>query len=484
MQLHFPFVAPDYPVALLCEEELAGVGDKRLAVHVWETRSGMRMRMRATNSVAEGAAHAVRDELELLLHVRESARCLVGGQAIAWNLQPDGENERGPFSAAAEWALRQLCPDAWYGGAVGASGLIKRLESIADVAAARAVQACEPSHRDMALRFAPRTRFFVYRLLVADNTGRVAQLVESVPGLITALSQLYTVGAPLEEMRLVQDVVNGRRRRDIVNDAVRRWWRMFGDPSAERSRAAPIQRGLWLRASAGIPASMLTMTPPPGIALTDVPPDHAQQRSWWAIVSALTNDRRAQGLPVAARGRLAGFLSAHAAELHRIAGEHHLDDVGLVGEVMDYVMQNRARPPCRRSCPRRVLDDVRAWHERAWLYAGIGPHADIPLPPGPCVQDVVRGLRVEALGTSADLAREGQAMRNCVASQVHDALRDGMFFYHGRFEEERLTIAIQQAGGTWVLSEVASFANRPPSVAADAAVRRWITKLNTGLDPE
>jgi hypothetical protein len=92
-----------------------------------------------------------------------------------------------------------------------------------------AADLCDPAARSIALRFPFHLRFWVYARVVEDPSGRIAQLATTCPG---ALSFAYglehaepkTIGSPAGAgMRLLADVVRGRKLDPILREAIAAW---------------------------------------------------------------------------------------------------------------------------------------------------------------------------------------------------------------------------------------------------------------------
>jgi hypothetical protein len=107
---------------------------------------------------------------------------------------------RDPFLLATRWVYRALYPRREFNDGDGdpdASGTMKAVFATLAALARDAAALCEPGARGIAMRFPPHLRLWLYGLLVADPTGRLAQVSAVCPGALTFAFALERSGQSL-----------------------------------------------------------------------------------------------------------------------------------------------------------------------------------------------------------------------------------------------------------------------------------------------
>lgn len=425
-----------------------------------------------------------RRELSVQLRTMGHPLCELQGQPGDWCLEStlEDRDDGDVLRCAYQWAIdavAQGSPDASI--AAELAGLVTR-------AADEGIARCDHDGRELALGFDRRDRWQVYAQVVGDRSGRTGQLASVCPGLVAVLCRTNDTEA---RRRAASAIVAGRRLPHILDQVADLWLERVEQHATSGARLAPIyrrsmndprgaralQRAAWRRADTGVSGEILWLPFPPSVVIDDVP--RTGNSEWFrAIANVWTGLRVHQQLGLEALERLAGFLSAHFTAIRRASraqGFHTVEP--FVRGLVDYA-QATGRVPDRRSGPARVVRDVIAWHELVMgAELDIPPHE--PLAPGPCARWSRDGLELVALQTARDLAEEGQQMHHCVASLARDAARGSIFVYRGRYQGERMTVAITRGRGRWELAEASGFANRSISLDARRALDRWLRELAT-----
>jgi hypothetical protein len=327
-------------------------------------------------------------------------------------------------------------------------------------AATWAIKDCDPTARDLALRFSPEVRMFVYAALMADATGRVEQMVESCPGLLTRAATDEGFGA-----RALAGICEGLPLRGLLVDAVASVM-----PVERRPAAAVFVR----RVPASVPPGVLTSTLMAlGSDVNDMPSSVDERHTWY--------EWQAEGLRVqrrfadADRPRFGSFVSKHALALDAIA-IHGLEDRAiLLSEIVDWARSDQGTVPTRAASPQQIYDTLHYWHYEMWTRINI----DVAgvLAEAPVAFEEIDGVFIEPIRTVGELFDEGTRMRHCVATHAQDALKGRIHVYRGTVRGERVTIAIERADDSerWRLVEASGFANRRTTKLG--VIQRWIEML-------
>lgn len=371
------------------------------------------------------------------------------------------------------------------GPPLGYAAALAHVRAIARAALAR----CDPGARALAMRFSGGTRWWVYRHVVADPTGRIAQLVESCPGLLV-LTHAFACH-PFDEARnraaareILGAVIAGASLRKTVDDAVERWSRLrtvrrmpLRSWRARTGRRPPgslaLKRIQVRRAGPAVREADLAAPPPPDFAPEDIPRSALDNALWFEAMSEAERELCQERDPVL-RARMSRFVSRHALPLFRGAwrrAQRPWVFPRSAGEVVRRLLAHAhatGRGPARSWNPRRLVERAARWSEVTTF------------PPGPA--SPASTLALEPIATAAALEREGEEMSHCVASYTERAAAGEVFFYRGggACRARRLTVAIVRRRGRWELLEARGADNRAPTRGERRRLRSWLARL----DPE
>ncbi len=403
-----------------------------------------------------------------------------------------------------------------------------------------AVARCDPEAFAIARRFHPLARFFVYRQLLDDASGRIRQLASACPGALILAAGLESRGGIAGEAArdLVREVVAGRKLALVLSDAAQGLLvdraaleeRMVGrgyapGPALTLFDASSDEFGLWLdrmrlfvrRAGPRVSSLDLCGMPPPRFAPEDIPRDPRLNGEWYGVVR-LAADCVEQEIPA----RAWSFLSRNAAALYAVAvartdpddGDTRDNGIALVRHALAY-SDATGRWPGRSTSAKAWLSRVEAWwNERAlpaepadptgpadrlgWLLEklrgldlgdveAIQPLKDdlewdetagprFPAFDMPTTE--IPGVDLRPILTALELAAEGRRMGNCVATRCGDLARGGRWIFSGYVQQEPATIGLSGSAGHYTLLEARGFKNGELSASARSALLRWVQALN------
>ena len=224
-----------------------------------------------------------------------------------------------------------------------------------------AADLCDQPSRRLALRFPFHLRFWAYARLVEDTTGRLAQLAEVCPGALTFAFGLQeatkrgAVDTGEAALRLLADVVSGRRLAAVLRDAVEAWAQGAAEMARESERWDPVwsrvahARGaerqallecqylLIRRAGPMVPSTTLFLPPPLSFVAEDIPRAVRANARWFKAVKCSRS--LLVGMPAAEPGRAEGFCGFISKNAQGLVRARDLELVrSRVESVRDYVV--------------------------------------------------------------------------------------------------------------------------------------------------
>lgn len=445
--------------------------------------------------------------------------------------------ERDVMSDVVEWTRARIAPRTRRGrenGSVATYAALHELQEVISDVATAALDRCDQDALSVALTLEPRLRLAVYARLIADGSGRLAELMKSCPGaLIFALALLEhdpSLGTGAAGERLLADVIAGRKLNPALDDAIDAWlsaapvaatsWRapkrrqrVRAIGQADRTRMAlasssPLhawparlaaesraslrakQRLLIRRASAEVSTRSLWLPPPLVLVPEDIPRDERDNARWFHhMKSHAFTLRRHPDIDRRWQDAVCRFLSRHA---HALARSTELTRPLPVSAVLTYA-HAQGRWLDRDSDPERVRAEWTRWYratqqrDELTLLAARLEHrgfAQTHALPAPlfdprlaCTSD----LQLAPIASVAELFAEAREMEHCVAHHVFAALAGKAIVFHGVVHGERVTVELVRAGSqthpSWRVGDVRCALNHPPSIAATTAIRLWAAKV-------
>jgi hypothetical protein len=433
------------------------------------------------------------------------------------------------FKEAAEFAAKHLTGGG--GGAGGARALAAEyaardhLRTIARALHAR----LDPAATLAALPFPRTVRFWIYATVLADASGRVAQLTRTCPGvLLLAFAHLVErgfggrAGHGEAAARVLADAVDGAPLGRLLDCAVEAWAahpfsdtpdvhaRVFAGASAtERRRALARQRLLVRRAAPGVWPFDLVAPTLPAFAPEDLP-RHPVENARWIRVASLAAPPLARVLEDRLRDDLSRFVSRHALLLGGWTRRNPVfaavpeDGVPVVVERLAAFCTATDRRPALSANPRALLADAARWYDRSSparrlasllenvrtsalgevtsvrALAGDGEFlwrvANVPTPEAPTA-DAEPGLTATPIRTPEALAAEATDMQHSVARLLPELAAGDVFLYSVRVGSARLTLATRRSKAGFSILELRGAHNRRPSGQERSRVARWVGRL-------
>jgi hypothetical protein len=449
-----------------------------------------------------------------------------------WDLQADPDGPCGlgqPFNDL----LAIACPPGKSLDSLTALRKRHLMARLLRLLAREAFRRTDPTARQLACAFRPPQRLRIYQLILADQTGRVGQMVTVCTGLLGLIDGLETIGGPAKEAarHLLAGIVEGRRlprlldaaaRASLTPEALTFWThgdgarRLAWARPSEFEAAVTARQRLTARAGPLADISGLFAVPPFSFALEDIPRDPLKNARWYSLM-------RYAGLvlfevsEVALREPLSAFVSANALLIASRAlrrGNTTVDPADVDGPGVFTFLQRlirfaRAtdRRPSRatnalkyfaacdarerrrgedsaagrlgrllRRIPLLELGEVTAVHALT-PGASLEGVQRVRLPRGP-LEDVTRpGLVLAQLRSPEALASEGWAMGHCVGSWVPQALSGEVAVYAGEVGGQRLTVALQRTRrGSVMVLDARRAANATATAGQMSRLQAWVAE--------
>ena len=312
--------------------------------------------------------------------------------------------------------------------------------------------------RTIARAFHSNVRLEVAGRVIADASGRVAQLAKICPGVFVLAVALGASDA-LDEA--CARTVRGDALSEVMEPVLARW-ATCGD-GAQTSRHASFAR----RAPSGLDPRLLVSRFPDGLALDDVPVYATDRLAWFTAAGAFAGrtDRQLH----ARESRLAAFVSAQGVAL----GAADPRNVQHLLTRLEHRGQHLGRWPSRRTT---VEAATRA---SARFYDGIATRK-VPVPPLRPPRDP--NLQVRPLQSAVELAAEGERMHNCLATCDERLYEGELLFLSVSYETARFTASAEVLDdGTLVLDEMVGMLGRPVAPAAKMAMEEWLEEQQIGV---
>ncbi len=371
-------------------------------------------------------------------------------------------------------------------------------------AAKLAVSLCDPKALKQARRFLPNLRWFVYSHIVADKSGRLAQLASSCPGAFIFAHALREHGVALFDVAgdacttIMQSVVDGLPLKRVLDEAIDSWMReapyegtdteshaawtlVRGASPAKRAQMQLEQRLLIRRAVPGVKSELVWLPPPVAFVPNDIPKGARAIARWFRFAKAYNCYRKANSLDDVQGLALCGFASAHSEQLSALSRELKRSPSNLIGDIADYVVYNNLNMPTRSANPAAIVEATVAWERMDMFCFGrarrsLPPDTDFPPPP---VADLEVGpVHLHAMTTPLDLRKEGKEMGHCVATHEHDANSGEAAYFNGTIGKSRVTIETIGVSGKWAVGQARGLQNRDLTSAEYGDLGVWIAELN------
>lgn len=225
----------------------------------------------------------------------------------------------------------------------------------------------DPATRHVAQRFEPGARWFVYRAIASDPSGRVAAVAASCPGLLVLAHGLHETRADgtRDKARLLLAAMrSGVSVPDLLDQGARAIPATAVRDEA-RERVTATRRGLIERAGPHVSAFDLLSLPPPGFMPRHVPAGALENAEWFLFMRRIA--RWPEAWPVGLERE--PFLTLLSANVHLVVGRlrHVLDrpqeswEFEGIGSLLRYVREYGLRP-WEPSHPRALLVRWADWY--------------------------------------------------------------------------------------------------------------------------
>ena len=389
------------------------------------------------------------------------------------------------------------------------------VEPILDVVRAAenaAIERCDAAALALASKFSPELRFLVYCRLVADRSGRLAQLVESCPGVFifadTFFAQTHSPVDVEAGERLLNDIIAGCTLDAALDTAIERriayvrrvyeearsnrqeeeeedqhpevakwwWWPRVLNSEHEAERYSKQLRLLIRRAGPHVRGGAL-VDPPLVVIANDIPRSTHENATWFSVVR-ISDEMTASYLHDNAS---LSDLQLMFRFLSRNASYFSVDTIDSVNRLYEYANET-AQWPTRTSNPERVIARCNAWHERKHVRElevarriSKTPMSELTFP-SPRIEPIhcdIPEIDIQPITTPRDLIREGNEMHHCVAMLMNDALMGNVFLFRGIVNRERVTIELVHRRGKWSLGDARRACNKRPSEPTIALIDQW-----------
>jgi hypothetical protein len=374
-------------------------------------------------------------------------------------------------------------------------------------AAVHAAHSCVPDALTNARRFSPCMRWWLYRHLVMDHEGRLAQAARIAPGvaifafaldeampfrpLAGQLLEGIRTGTPLNRLldavleQWVQSAPEFAARRGPRAGGV--WANLLDATGPSRARLLRQQRLLIRRALPRVPPTLLLLPPPLAFAPEDIPSTVRANAHWYRVMKgAGVTLVKHPSAPAEIDLALSSFASRQATKIEVT----HRREVPETMRMLALFCHATRRRPSRNTEPGRLIEQAKIWTAKltriARQRAGTRtpPHeiVSVGLPVDDALAWDSTPLSVTPLRTVGELLEEGEKMANCVANRAGAALGRACVLCHATIHGRPHTLELRRARSGWSLTDLRGFANELPTREAVQALHPWLTARNVALD--
>lgn len=462
---------------------------------------------------------------------RFGERCEAAAEAHIgeWDLRPRGGGQE---------SLERYFADLFEMIGAGVEAPASRTRTLARIRGQRYLRAlgreaaarCERRARELALTFAEGVRFWVYQQIVADPSGRVAQMAEVCPGLVVVARAVRPIwGTGHEACESLLDGIRAGEGLPRLLDAaaesslaqrVVEAWALIGEAqrfasatARERARAKAARRVLIRRAGRRVAEWDLLQMPPAAFAPEDIPREPNANARWYFTMRGAGHV--IGDIPdVALREGLSGFVSANAhlvtARAERPPPTEPVEVAGGLWGLLQRLIRfsrHAGRMPSRRSNARRLLADCERWLRKddgpaarlgmllrrvpalelgevtaVTALDGFGSWSRLEriyLPRSPLPTVAVAGMELRQIETPEALTEEGIRMDHCVGSWLSRVMGGNAWVYAARIASEPITVALERLdSGRVEIVEARRAHDELPTAVQRRLLEVWVKRVN------
>lgn len=413
-----------------------------------------------------------------------------------------------PFNPQLELPLREVIRhDSEPVRLVYSRSVVSSMRSVAAIlrsAAVHSVMLCDKKILRVVRRFSPCMRPWLYEVIAADRSGRLAQLATTCPGaLVFAFALCEQAAMRPIAVDLLNGATAGRRLNRVLGEAVdgwatvaseaadrrhqsrlaRPWLRILDAGSEERRRIEAEQRLLVRRAGPRVAPTYVLLPPPLSFAPEDIPAAVRENARWFRVMKAKASLISPHaGQDEALLRELAQFASRSFRALHPPRGKGKVKR--RMQQLIEYALAAE-RHTSRTTCPKRLLAECRQWHRMTDEVLEFCSAAGMPPASAETELSVLQArpwsdgnITVTPIRTVGELIKEARIMRSCVGQRARSALQGRCSFYAIELDGRRITVELtHMPNGRLFVSEAAGFANRALVPAEIQAMEPWLASL-------
>lgn len=331
-------------------------------------------------------------------------------------------------------------------------------------------------------------------MAATDRTGRVAQLAETCPGVLSMACRIIGPNCARLPGELLSLITSGARLGAIVDWIVNIWAESIGADET----CTDAQRIRIVRAGPKVPVFVLWEEPAAAAIAEDIPRPPRENALWYLVLSEAARVAR-KLIAGYQRTQFFGFASRRAVEISEAAnafpvqatpeptGSNPVDDLcdvtrlrEALSQLADY-LRHTGRTPGRRTNAGRLFAECARWHADGNFGSQKLP-PEQTLNPGPTAgfsEWLGNGATVRFLATVQDLLDESSAMHHCVATYADRAVTGDIQLFHVDCDSEAVTVEISCDRGAPVLCQAKGVRNVTPSATALHAINAWLAELGT-----